>query len=88
MDGERIFDALIGLGYGIEIDQAGHLTATLARTWPEYLPLPPKLLTGEVERDGTLTWAAAAPEVEQLLRVEQVIILRKRASDAQMRFDF
>jgi hypothetical protein len=88
MDGDRILDALITLGYGIEIDSAGRVTATLTRTWPEQLPLPPKQLSGQIERDGALSWGSAGHEVEQVLWVERVILLRKRASEARMRIDF
>jgi hypothetical protein len=88
VDSERIFDALIMLGYGIEIDSSGRISAILARTWPEYLPQPPKQLSGQIERDGTLSWTASAQEVEQVLWVKRVIQLRKRTSDAQLRFDF
>lgn len=86
--GEQIYDAMITLGYSIEMDKEGHITSKLTRQWPETLPRPPERFIGQVERNGTISWETDAHDVEQLLWVARVISLRRRASQTSTRFDF
>lgn len=70
-EGEQVFDALLLLGYTIEINDEGSVTATKG----------PDVLHGNAE-SGTVVWSDRSPTY-QVLRQAYIARLRLRVQAAQ-----